>query len=224
MTEREAMQKAFEIIGVLKPDNFVHRELQGEAWDLLRQALAQPEPQVCCGDYEKCIKSCTPRGRWLTEKEFTKEKPLPLVDIGVDVTPEGTHVVAFYNKHNAVQEMFYSKFHPLAKFEQSKYSDIISDGGFDPRNKFDAHPEQEPEIVRRVRQYAGRRRESVNSPHITAKECIALANWIDSELAAPSRKEWVGLTEGELIDIKDCNRGFWVNAAKIEQLLKDKNT
>lgn len=41
---------------------------------------------------------------------------------------------------------------------------------------------------------------------------------------APSRKEWVGLTEGELIDIKDCNRGFWTNAAKIEQLLKDKNT
>ena len=43
MTDREAMQKAFEIIGVLKPDNFVHRELQGEAWDALRQALAQPE-------------------------------------------------------------------------------------------------------------------------------------------------------------------------------------
>jgi len=46
------------------------------------------------------------------------EEPLPPVDIGVDVTPEGTHVVACYNKHDAVQEMFYSKFHPLAKFEQ----------------------------------------------------------------------------------------------------------
>ena len=31
----------------------------------------------------------------------------------------------------------------LAKPEQSKYSDIVSDGGFDPRNKFDAHPKQE---------------------------------------------------------------------------------
>ena len=29
----------------------------------------------------------------------------------------------------------------LAKPEQSKYSDIVSDGGFDPRNKFDAQPE-----------------------------------------------------------------------------------
>jgi hypothetical protein len=118
MTEREAMQKAFEIIGVLKPDNFVHRELQGKAWDSLRQALAQPEPQVCCGDYEKCVKSCTPKGRWLAEKEFTKENPLPTVDIGVDVTPEGTHVVACYNRHDAVQEMFYSQFHPLNKPEQ----------------------------------------------------------------------------------------------------------
>ena len=36
-------------------------------------------------------------------------------------------------------------------------------------------------------------------------------------------KPWVGLTESELIDIQNCNRGFWVNAAKIEQLLKDKN-
>ena len=72
MTDREAMQKAFEIIGVLKPDNFVHRELQGEAWDALRQALAQPEPQVCCGNYDKCWKSCTPRGRWLANKQITR--------------------------------------------------------------------------------------------------------------------------------------------------------
>ena len=28
---------------------------------------------VCCGDYEKCIQSCTPRGRWLAEKESRKE-------------------------------------------------------------------------------------------------------------------------------------------------------
>jgi hypothetical protein len=34
--------------------------------------LAAPEPQVCCGDYEKCWKACTPRGRWLAEKELAK--------------------------------------------------------------------------------------------------------------------------------------------------------
>jgi len=45
------------------------------------------------------------------------EEPLPPVDIGVDVTPEGTHVTAFYRRPDAVQEMFYSQFHPLAKPE-----------------------------------------------------------------------------------------------------------
>ena len=32
----------------------------------------------------------------------------------------------------------------LSRSEQAKYSDIVSDGGLDPRNKFDAQPEQEP--------------------------------------------------------------------------------
>jgi hypothetical protein len=31
----------------------------------------------------------------------------------------------------------------LAKPEQAKYSDIVSDGGLDPRNKFDAPPRKE---------------------------------------------------------------------------------
>jgi hypothetical protein len=54
------------------------------------------------------------------EQELAKpeqEEPLSLVDIGVDVTPKGTHVVACYNRPDAVQEMFYSQFHPLAKPE-----------------------------------------------------------------------------------------------------------
>jgi hypothetical protein len=123
---REAMQKAFQIIGMLKPDNFVHRQLQGEAWDALRQALENPEPQVCCGDYARCGKPCTPRGRWLAEKEFTKEEQLSPVGIGVDVTPEGTHVVAVYRRSDAVEEMFYSQFHPLAKPEPK-----LTDAGAD---------------------------------------------------------------------------------------------
>ena len=52
-----------------------------------------------------------------------QEEPLPLVDIGVDVTPEGTHVVACYNRPDAVQEMFYSQFHPLTKPEQEAVCD-----------------------------------------------------------------------------------------------------
>ena len=91
----------------------------------LEKELAKPEqePQVCCGDYEKCIEPCTPKGEWLAKKEFIKEAQLPPVDIGVDVTPEGTHVVACYNRPDAVQEMFYSQFYPLAKPGQEFYPD-----------------------------------------------------------------------------------------------------
>jgi hypothetical protein len=94
MTNRDIMQQAL--------DALIHHRQQTRPIDLtdatieaLRQELAKPE----------------------------QEEPLSPVDIGVDVTPEGTHVVAFYNRPDAVQEMFYSQFHPLAKPEQ--------DHGFD---------------------------------------------------------------------------------------------
>jgi hypothetical protein len=32
---------------------------------------------VCCNDYEKCIKPCTPKGRWLAEKELAKPEQEP---------------------------------------------------------------------------------------------------------------------------------------------------
>jgi hypothetical protein len=88
-----------------------------------------------------------------------------------------------------------------------------------------AKPEQEPEIVRRVKRYMGKRRESVGSPHITAKECIALANWIDSMLFAPSRKEWVGLTEHD-IELTFLISGSTAEnfARAIESRLKELNT
>ena len=30
---------------------------------------------VCCGDYEKCIEPCTPKGEWLAKKELAKPEP-----------------------------------------------------------------------------------------------------------------------------------------------------
>ena len=47
-----------------------------------------------------------------------EEEPLHPVHIGVDVTQEGTTVTAFYRKPDAVMEMFYSQFHPMAQPEQ----------------------------------------------------------------------------------------------------------
>jgi hypothetical protein len=42
------------------------------ATTIIEQELAKPEERVCCGDYEKCWKACTPRGRWLAEQELAK--------------------------------------------------------------------------------------------------------------------------------------------------------
>lgn len=47
--------------------------------------------------------------------EQPEEERLHPVHIGVDVTREGTSVTAFYRKPDAVMEMFYSQFHPLAQ-------------------------------------------------------------------------------------------------------------
>ena len=107
--------------------------------------------------------------------------------------------------------------------ESSVWSDKIAEALVAARELKTAQPEQEPEIVQRVRRYTGKRREAVGSPHINAKECIALANWIDSIFAAPPRKEWVGLTEDE---IWECQRlGLSDDVYKaIEAKLKEKNT
>lgn len=41
--------------------------------ELYEQGRAdEREAQVCCGDYEKCMKACTPRGRWLANKQITR--------------------------------------------------------------------------------------------------------------------------------------------------------
>lgn len=41
-----------------------------------------------------------------------------------------------------------------------------------------AQPQQEPEIVQRVKRYAGQTLRTARNPNITARECIELANWL----------------------------------------------
>ena len=38
----------------------------------IKELEAQLAPQVCCGDYEKCWKPCTSRGRWLANQQMTR--------------------------------------------------------------------------------------------------------------------------------------------------------
>ena len=170
--------------------------------DQLKAVLCDPSGK-CCIDGSDEDRAIIDRAlQALAQPE--QEEPLPLVDIGVDVTPEGTHVVACYNRPDAVQEMFYSQFHPLAKPEQSKYSDIVSDGGLDPRNKFDAQPKQEPVIDK------------------------SAAIRIATTLGWTPPRTWVGLTDEEVSevfggDIHAEHSGELRFVRAIEAKLKERN-
>jgi len=50
----------------------------------------------------------------------------------------------------------------------------------------DAAPVQEPEIVQRVRRYAGQTMRTARNPNITARECIELANWLAANTTPPA--------------------------------------
>ena len=72
---------------------------------------------------EKFVKNSIKEG--LTQ---SKEEKLHPVHIGVDVTKEGTAVTAFYRKPDAVMEMFYSQFHPMAQPEQEPVAHLWQHG------------------------------------------------------------------------------------------------
>ena len=116
----------------------------------------------------------------------------------------------------------------LAKPEQSNYSDIVSDGGLDPRNKFDAQPEQEPvcdkdpSLCGFVQCQLGKA--CKNTPINTMPTKIFAPN-LEQILNAAGfyRREWVGLTEHE---IWECQKpGLSDDVYKlIEAKLKELNT
>jgi hypothetical protein len=88
-----------------------------------------------------------------------------------------------------------------------------------------AKPEQEPVAWRNAAIRLGEDLYSVGSNgyyDMTAKQ------WLDWALSvvntAPPRKEWVGLTNEEVLDILACNRGELVAIQKAQKLLQDKNT
>ena len=113
----EALEEAWYHVGTFQPTEKAI-DLYDEARTAIKEALAQPE-----------------------------EEKLHPVHIGVDVTKEGTAVTAFYRKPDAVMEMFYSQFHPLAQPEQEP-CEYCKRGlktmclcGIKPKPK---EPEQEP--------------------------------------------------------------------------------
>ena len=64
----EAMKLALEALQF--DGNIWHMDCKkDEAITAIKEALAQPaqEPQVCCGEYDTCLRACTPRGRHLAQ-------------------------------------------------------------------------------------------------------------------------------------------------------------
>jgi hypothetical protein len=109
----------------------------------------------------------------------------------------------------------------LAKPEQAKYSDIVSDGGLDPRNKFDAQPEQEPKLSDAgADTNISRGLEPKGSGMVTLNQVGMRVDLKDT----PPRKEWVGLTDEELnLIYAEPQTHVGQYARAIEAKLREKN-
>jgi hypothetical protein len=128
-----------------------------------------------------------------------EEEKLHPVHIGVDVTREGTAVTAFYRKPDAVMEMFYSQFHPLAQPEQEPVATL---------------DDLEQEIYENTRQFVSR---------------DVMEWMLKRYYTTPPQRKWVGLTQDELNMIGDSMRTWnsWTITDvyfAIEAKLKEKNT
>jgi hypothetical protein len=75
--EQEALKLALEALTIaalakLEDGTYLDKNCQmTTAITAIHKALAQPaqEPQVCCGEYDTCLRACTPRGRYLAQPE-----------------------------------------------------------------------------------------------------------------------------------------------------------
>jgi hypothetical protein len=108
----------------------------------------------------------------------------------------------------------------LAKPEQSSYSDIVSDGGLDPRNKFVAQPEQEP-VAWAVLRPDGRVK------LLSHQQGVEVDLMWTPLYTAPPRKTWQGLISEDWENTPDTGKQGCERDAElfdwIEQTLKDKN-
>ena len=195
MTDREIMQQALTVLKAW--DAVAWRTL--DTIEGLEAALAQPEPQVCCGDYEKCMKACTPRGRWLAEKELTKSEQ-KLNDPPAYVEPPTS------DYHNGWEEGFEAAKNLFKKESAPQNADPRLLLGRKDNCTALAQPKQE----------------SIS----TNDHLCAMLRQVHDVLACtalPMKRKWQGLTDEEIKGILDCGRGGLVDIKKAEQILKEKN-
>jgi hypothetical protein len=100
-----------------------------------------------------------------------------------------------------------------------KYSDIVSDGGLDPRNQFDAQPAQEP-VACVMGTYGGM---FVVAPLNSA---VVLPTGMALYATPQHTATWVGLTDGEMkaVCAQTWSYDPYLIAAAIEAKLKERNS
>lgn len=57
---------------------FNNSTLGNRAADALEAAQTSSEPRLCCGEYAKCSRPCTPRGEWLATERIKNEASEPV--------------------------------------------------------------------------------------------------------------------------------------------------
>jgi hypothetical protein len=203
----------------------------------LEAELAKPEPIYVMGNYAgegKVVRASfgLPKGAfefapYTGAGESAKIKhslePKPEQNLSIEAMNEAWYLESQKNPHTAFNSWCrgYEAAIKLAKPEQAKYSDIVSDGGLDPRNKFDAQPEQDHGFDRTASHMVG--------------EYVDTAQSDNQEPVAPPRKPWQGLTDEEIKEVLDLNVAPWSlsgvalqhvmdDARALEAKLKEKNT
>ena len=124
---QEALKLALEALEVATTPLAKDRQEVIRAITVIKEALAQEKAlQALHNENERL-------GLYKDAYAQPEEEKLHPVHIGVDVTREGTAVTAFYRKPDAVMEMFYSQFHPMAQQEQEPvaWRTFDGEGGYD---------------------------------------------------------------------------------------------
>ena len=236
-TQTEALKLALEALEVATTPLAKDRQEVIRAITVIKEALAQEKAlQALHNENERL-------GLYKDAYAQPEEEKLHPVHIGVDVTREGTAVTAFYRKPDAVMEMFYSQFHPMAQQEQEPvaWRTFDGEGGYDyysyednesyaddwnkrnPNHKgwvdklyTRSQPKQEPE--------------QMHLPCIEYIRCCTDKTCPKCKAAATPRLTWVGLTDEEIeyvwrkVETSDFHDCVLLFAKELEAKLKDKNT
>ena len=98
------------------------------------------------------------------------------------------------------------------KMAADKYSDIVSDGGLDPRNKMDAQPAQEP-VAWVWKDMRGQDIVSLFEPRFNSVPLYT----------TPPQREWVGLTDADKAELAKAQHSWEDLCLAVESKLKERN-